>query len=51
MPLSPLEHLRHILDEADYLAAHITGLDREQFRAEAGGRKLEVRGQLLKTEF
>jgi hypothetical protein len=32
MPLSPLEHLLHMLDEADYLAAHIPEVGREQFK-------------------
>lgn len=31
MSLSPLEYLRHIRDEADYLAAKVEGLTREEF--------------------
>ena len=53
MPLSPLEHLRHILDEADYLAAHITGMSREQFTRDetmkrAFVRSLEIIGEAVK---
>jgi uncharacterized protein with HEPN domain len=35
MPLSPLEYLRHILDEADYLLSKRTGLTGEQFQLDA----------------
>ncbi len=31
MPLSPLEYLRHILDEADYLASESEHLDKNAF--------------------
>ena len=53
MPLSPLEHLRHILDEADYLAAHIPGVNREQFKRDetlkrAFVRSLEIIGEAIK---
>jgi uncharacterized protein with HEPN domain len=53
MPLSPLEHLRHILDEADYLAAHIPGVGREQFKRDetlkrAFVRSLEIIGEAIK---
>jgi uncharacterized protein with HEPN domain len=53
MPLSPLEHLRHILDEAYYLAAHIPGVSREQFKRDetlkrAFVRSLEIIGEAIK---
>ena len=53
MPLSPLDHLRHILDEADYLAAHIPGVSREQFKRDetlkrAFVRSLEIIGEAIK---
>jgi len=35
MPLSRLEHLRHMLDEADYLIAQKQGLDKERFLKDA----------------
>jgi uncharacterized protein with HEPN domain len=35
MPLSPLEYLRHIRDEADYLLSARNGLSEEQFRQSA----------------
>jgi uncharacterized protein with HEPN domain len=35
MPLSPLEYLRHIRDEADYLLSTKEGLSKEQFRRDA----------------
>ena len=31
MSLSPLEYLRHILDETDYLINETQGLNRDQF--------------------
>ena len=31
MPLSPLEYLRHMLDETEYLMAESQGLSKEQF--------------------
>jgi hypothetical protein len=34
MPLSPLEYLRHILDEIDYLTARTTGLRKEHFMSD-----------------
>ncbi len=53
MPLSPLEHLRHILDEAGYLAAHLQGVGREQFTRDetlklAFVRSLEIIGEAIK---
>jgi uncharacterized protein with HEPN domain len=35
MPLSPLEYLRHILDETAYLLSKREGLSREQFQHDA----------------
>jgi uncharacterized protein with HEPN domain len=35
MPLEPLEYLRHILDEIDYLMAARAGLTKEQFQRDA----------------
>ncbi len=43
MPLLPLEHLRHILDEADYLSMHIRGVDREQFNCDETLKRAFVR--------
>jgi len=53
MPLSPLEYLRHILDESEYLIAESSGLSRNQFlRNEtlkrAFVRSLEVIGEASK---
>lgn len=31
MPLSPLEYLRHIQDEGEYLAARMKGMSKEKF--------------------
>ena len=31
MPLSPLEYLRHILDETSYLISAIQGLSKDRF--------------------
>ncbi len=35
MPLSPLEYLRHIRDETEYLLAARVGLTKEQFQRDA----------------
>jgi uncharacterized protein with HEPN domain len=35
MPLSPLEYLRHIRDEAEYLLSRREGLTSEQFQCDA----------------
>lgn len=43
MPLLPLEHLRHILDEADYLSMHIRGVAREQFNRDETLKRAFVR--------
>ena len=53
MPLSPLEYLRHILDEADYLTAEAEGLNREQFMQDetmkrAFVRSIEIIGEAAK---
>src|SRR5437764_13697808 len=53
MPLSPLEYLRHILDEADYLTAEAKGLNREQFMQNetmkrAFVRSIEIIGEAAK---
>ena len=43
MPLSPLEYLRHILDEAEYLTSMKEGLSKEQFQGDATLRRAFVR--------
>ncbi|MBI3779840.1 MAG: DUF86 domain-containing protein [candidate division NC10 bacterium] len=53
MPLSPLEYLRHILDEADYLTAKAQRLSREQFMGDetvkrAFVRSIEIIGEAAK---
>jgi uncharacterized protein with HEPN domain len=53
MPLLPLEHLRHILDEADYLSMHARGVAQEQFNRDetlkrAFVRSLEIIGEAIK---
>lgn len=53
MPLSPLEYLRHILDEAEYLAGQVNRLNREQFlqhetAKRAFVRSLEIIGEAAK---
>jgi uncharacterized protein with HEPN domain len=35
MPCSPLEYLRHILDETEYLISKSEGLSKEQFQRDA----------------
>ena len=54
MSLSPLEYLRHIVDEADYLAVTVEGLTSEQFMLEetikrAFVRSLEIIGEAVKN--
>ena len=39
MPPSPLEYLRHILDEAAYLLATREGLTKEQFQGDTTIRR------------
>lgn len=53
MPLSPLEYLRHILDEATYLIAKSTGMERDAFidnedLQRAFVRSLEIIGEATK---
>jgi uncharacterized protein with HEPN domain len=53
MPLSPLEYLRHILDETDYLRSNSQGLSKDQFRhsetlKRAFVRSLEIIGEASK---
>ena len=53
MPLSPLEYLRHLLDEAEYLAGQTQRLGREQFMQDetakrAFVRSLEIIGEAAK---
>lgn len=53
MPLSPLEYLRHILDEAEYLAGQTQHLNSEQFMQDetakrAFVRSLEIIGEAAK---
>lgn len=43
MSLDPLEHLRHILAEAEYLQTASAGLSREQFLNDATLRRAVVR--------
>jgi len=43
MPLSRLEHLRHILDEVEYLSAQKQGLDKERFLQDATLKRAFVR--------
>lgn len=43
MPLSPLEYLRHILDEIEYLMDASLGLKKEQFLQDATLRRAFVR--------
>ncbi len=43
MPLSPLEYLRHILDEIEYLIAERQGLSKEQFLQNATLKRAFVR--------
>ncbi|PIZ49907.1 MAG: hypothetical protein COY42_02815 [Armatimonadetes bacterium CG_4_10_14_0_8_um_filter_66_14] len=53
MSLSPLEYLRHVLDEADYLAGQVAHLTREEFLRDetakrAFVRSFEVMGEAVK---
>jgi len=53
MSLSPLEYLRHILSEADYLAGQVAGTTREQFLHDetmkrAFVRSIEIIGEAVK---
>jgi uncharacterized protein with HEPN domain len=43
MPLSPLEYLRHILDETEYLITQMHGLSKERFLADATLKRAFVR--------
>ena len=43
MPLSPLEYLRHILDETEYLHSESQGLSKEQFLQDATLKRAFVR--------
>lgn len=43
MPLSPLEYLRHILDETEYLINERQGLSRERFLLDATLKRAFVR--------
>ncbi|MFA4915104.1 MAG: DUF86 domain-containing protein [Syntrophales bacterium] len=43
MPLSPLEYLRHILDETEYLMLEKEGLSKEHFLGDATLRRAFVR--------
>ena len=43
MSRSQLEYLRHILDEAEYLAAHSQGMSREQFMRDETVKRAFVR--------
>ncbi len=43
MPLSPLEYLRHMLDEAEYLMDEKQGLSKEQFLRDATLKRAFVR--------
>ena len=53
MSLSPLEYLRHILDEVEYLMAHANVLNKEQFLSDetvkrAFVRSIEIIGEAAK---
>ena len=53
MPLSPLEYLRHILDEINYLIAQSKGLTKEKFMRDetlkrAFVRSIEIIGEAAK---
>ncbi len=43
MPLSPLEYLRHMLDEVEYLLAEKQGLDKQRFLRDATLKRAFVR--------
>jgi hypothetical protein len=42
MPLSPLEYLRHILDETEYLISERKGINKEQFFRDATIKRKSV---------
>ena len=53
MSVSPLEYLRHILDEATYIINKTQGISREQFASDdtlkrAFARSLEIIGEAAK---
>ena len=53
MPLSPLEYLRHILDETEYLISESHGMSEEQFKSSetikrAFVRSIEIIGEASK---
>ena len=53
MPLSPLEYLRHVLDEAEYLMQEKQGLSKEEFMQDATlkrafVRSIEIIGEAVK---
>ena len=53
MPLSPLEYLRHIIDETEYLIKEKQGLSKEQFLQDgtlkrAFVRSIEIIGEASK---
>jgi len=43
MSLSPLEYLRHVLDEADYLISQVQRLTRTQFLEDGNAKRAFVR--------
>jgi uncharacterized protein with HEPN domain len=43
MPLSPLEYLHHIQDEAGYLAARMEGMSKEEFLQDETVKRAFVR--------
>ena len=43
MPISPLEYLRHILDETEYLISERKGINKEQFFRDATIKRAFVR--------
>jgi len=54
MPVSPLEYLRHMLDETEYLMAQQEGLSKEQFLQDetlkrAFVRSIEIIGEASKS--
>lgn len=50
MPLSPLEHLRHILDEINYLVTQSKGLKKEDFMRDETLRRAFLRGSLIQLQ-
>ncbi|MEK6303193.1 MAG: DUF86 domain-containing protein [Acidobacteriota bacterium] len=53
MSISPVEYLRHILDETDFLANRFTGISKENFLTDetlkrASVRSLEIIGEAVK---